>query len=285
MPWSALQIFLRRISTPIRHLISFYALMVALFTVLRLLRLSGLPLLDLANTFAPYWYMPLVVTFPLSIIVTRGSTTSIAQARKRLAIKSADPGHPPRWSVLLQICLISIGLYWFALPSLHQTVEPPLGETLSLVTYNVQGSNSELERATQWLLALAPDLIVLQETAEGYDQRLAPLYDVYAHEDHIEGSVRVFSRYAILGREILTIEDEPGREALRLLLDYNGRELAVYAVHLTLPLQPRGTFDPDADIGPEALLRYNEKTPQCSNPAFARFAAGGEQTLYCGWRF
>ena len=205
MPWSSLQIFLRRISTPIRQLISLYALLVALFTLLRLLRVSGAPVVDLANTFAPYWFMPLVVTFPLSIIVTRGGALPAEQARKRLSrlSKSGDGvdalSNPPRWSVLLQICLIAIGLYWFAAPGMYRPVEPPQGETFSVVTFNVQGSNHELQQATDWLLRTAPDIVVLQETAPGYDGRLAPLYEVYAHEDHIEGSVRVFSRYSHLG--------------------------------------------------------------------------------------
>lgn len=280
MPWSALQVFLRRISTPIRHLISLYALLVALFTLLRLLRVSGAPLIDLANTFAPYWYMPLVVTFPLSIIVTRGGGAPVERERKRLSrlskSKNADPAqaYPPRWSVLLQICLIAIGLYWFAVPGMYQPVEPPSGATFSIVTFNVQGSNPDLKRATDWLLQGAPDVIVLQETAEGYDGRLAPLYDVYAHEDHIEGSVRVFSRFAILEREILYIEDDQARAALRLLLDLNGRQLAVYALHFTLPLKPRAQFDPDADIGPEALLRYDERRRNAQIRRFLDIARG-----------
>ena len=122
----------------------------------------------------------------------------------------------------------------------------------------MQGSNHELKRATDWLLAAAPDLIALQETRQGYDERLAPLYAVYAHEAHVNGSVRVFSRYAILERESLVIEDEPGLQALRLLLNQEGRELAVYAVHFTPPLKPRAQRQPNADIGPEALLRYDE---------------------------
>ncbi len=264
MPWSTLQVGLRRIATPLRLLISSYALLLALFTLLRLLRLSGLPLIDLAHTFAPYLYMPLVLSFPLSIIVTRGSAAPLERARKRLAQparKGADD-HPPRWSVLLQIGLLAIGLYWFALPSMYQPVDPPAGETIRVVSFNVQGSNAELERATEWLLAAAPDVIVLQETAEGYDPRLAPLYDFYAHEDHIEGSVRVFSRFAITQRQALTIEapgaGQDGREALRLLLNVDGRSLAVYALHFSLPLRPRTAVDPDADLGPEALLRYDE---------------------------
>ena len=312
MPWSTLQVLLRGIATPLRLLISSYALLLALFTLLRLLRIGGVPLIDLANTFAPYLYMPLVVSFPLAIIVTRGSSEQLDNARKRLAQPARkrehnhNRAHPPRWSVLLQIGLLAIGLYWFALPSMYRPVEPPAGETFRVVSFNVQGSNAELERATAWLLQAAPDLIVLQETAEGYDPRLAPLYEVYAHEDHIEGSVRVFSRFAILQRDALTIEapedaarrqrdwlprspnlpttlgyresrsekeQTSGRKALRLLLNLDGRHLAVYALHFSLPLRPRAASvfrRPDADIGPEALLRYDESR---RNAQIRRFLA------------
>ena len=264
MPWSALQDILRRISTPTRIITTLYALLLALFTLLRALRLSDAPLLDLANAFAPYLFMPLVVTFPLSIIVTRQSGLGEEAARNRLAKprKSRKVGegvHPPRWSVLLQICLIGIGLYWFAAPAMFRPVDPPSGATLKVASFNVQGSNAELKRATDWLLGAAPDLIVLQETAEGYDERLAPLYEVYAHEDHIEGSVRVFSRFPILAREALLIEERPGRAALRLLLNADGRHLVIYAVHLSLPLTKRGDENPLVDLGLESLLRYDER--------------------------
>lgn len=263
MPWTTLQVFLRRIATPLRHLLSFYALLLALFTLLRLLRISGPPLIDLANTFAPYLYMPLVLSFPLSIIVTRGGAP-LEQARKRLARPAQKPEreHPPRWSALLQIGLLAIGLYWFAAPAIYRPLDPPTGETFRVVSFNVQGGNAELERATEWLLAAEPDVIVLQETAEGYDPRLAPLYEVYAHEDHIEGSARVFSRFPILGREALVVEepgqDEAGREALRLLLNLEGRPLAVYALHFSLPLRPRSALDAYVDFTPGELLRYDE---------------------------
>jgi len=280
MPWSTLQVFLRGIATPLRLLISSYALLLALFTLLRLLRISGVPLIDLANTFAPYLYMPLVLSFPLAIIVTRGSYDHLDKAHKRLAQPARkreqkhNHAHPPRWSAPLQIGLLAIGLYWFALPSMYRPLDPPAGETFRVVSFNVQGSNAELERATEWLLGAAPDVIVLQETAEGYDPRLAPLYEVYAHEDHIEGSARVFSRFAILQRNVLNIEapedSHSGREALRLLLDLDGRHLAVYALHFSLPLRPRATLNPDADIGPEALLRYDESR---RNAQIRRFLA------------
>ncbi|MCY4466220.1 MAG: endonuclease/exonuclease/phosphatase family protein [Chloroflexi bacterium] len=263
MSWSTAHRWLSLLSRPLRRLVFAYALLLTLFALLRLLRLDGIPLLDLANTFAPYLFMPLVVTFPLPILVARATSEPSERARKRLSSPrkfspSADSSHSQRWTVLLQLALIAIGLYWFAMPALYTPVAPPKGDTFTAVTFNVQGSNHELGRAMDWLLEQAPDIIVLQETAEGYDSRLAPLYEAYAHEDHIEGSVRIFSRYVILQREVISIEDEPGRLALRLLLDQDGRELAVYAVHLTLPLRPQENQAADEDIGPEALLRYDE---------------------------
>ncbi|MCY4073412.1 MAG: endonuclease/exonuclease/phosphatase family protein [Chloroflexi bacterium] len=263
MSWSALQRFVRRLSGPVSYLAAFYAALVALFTLLRLMRVSGFWLVDLANTFAPYWYMPLALTFPLSIIAARQGT-ALSRLRK-------NPSRGPqkakrhrratlsqlrdRWSVLLQIALILVGLLWFAWPGRYKAIAPPQGETFSVVTFNVQGSNAELGEATDWLLSAGADVIVLQETAEGYDHRLQRLYDVYAHEDHIAGSVRIFSRYAILERQILSIEDEPGRLALRLLLDLNGRELAVYAVHLALP---QANWQPSPRFALDLLLHYDE---------------------------
>lgn len=263
MSWSALQRFVRRLSGPVSHLAAFYAALVALFTLLRLMRLSGFWLIDLANTFAPYWYMPLALSFPLSIIVARQGTAlsrlskhpsrgpQKAKRQRRAMLSQLRDG----WSVLLQIALILVGLVCFAWPGRYKAIEPPQGETFSVVTFNVQGSNAELDAATEWLLSAGADVIVLQETAEGYDHRLARLYDVYAHEDHIAGSVRIFSRYAILERQILSIEDDPGRLALRILLDQNGRELAVYALHLALP---QADWHPSAHFALNMLLRYNE---------------------------
>ena len=267
MPWSALQHSVRRLSAPLRRLIAAYALLVALLTIFRLLQVNGVRLIDLANTFAPYWYMPLGLTFPISIIVTRQADTPqradgdhLKKAKRHdIGDESGRTHHSSRWSVTLQIVLIAIGLYWFALPTRYKPVDPPKGETFTVVTYNVQGGNKELNRATDWLLAKAADVIVLQETAEGYDHRLERLYHVYAHEDHIEGSVRIFSRYAILEREILTIEEEPGRQALRLLLDQDGRELAVYAVHFVLPQSHNKLYASAPKVGIDFVLRYDER--------------------------
>jgi len=243
MSWTTFQIFIRHLSTPTRRLISIYSIGVALFTIFRLFGVMGIWWIDLANVFAPYWYLPMLLTFPISVIVTR-------QVGKQT---------PPRWSVTLQIILMGIGLYWFALPTIYKSIDPPTGETFKVVTYNVQGANQELDDATAWLIASNADIIVLQETSEGYDSRLAGLYDVYAHEEHIEGSVRIFSRYEIVSKDLIVIEESPGHLALRLVLNQNGHELAVYATHFALPQSKvKHLAFPTPNYGIYFALHYDE---------------------------
>lgn len=256
MPWSALQAGLRRISTPIRFATAAYALLLGAFTLLRLLRFSGPAPLDLANAFAPYLYMPLVISFPLAIIVTRQGAAGSPGKAKPGAEEDKTRGR--RWNPLLQIGLIAFGLYSFALPAMYQPVAPPTEPTISVVTFNAQGSNVDLSQAIDWLLNIAPDLIALQETAPGFDARLAPLYEQYAYEDHVAGNARVFSRFPILGREALALDAEGEVAALRLLLDVYGAPLAVYALHLSVPFRSAGEDQPPAHIGPGMLLRYDE---------------------------
>jgi endonuclease/exonuclease/phosphatase (EEP) superfamily protein YafD len=243
MSWTTFQILIRQFSTPTRRLISIYAIGVALLTLIRLLGIIGVWWIDLANAFAPYWYMPMVVTFPLLVIVTR----------------QVGKNRPPRWSVMVQIVLMVIGLVWFALPTIYKPITPPEGETFKVVTYNVQGANTELDEATAWLIASNADIIVLEETSDGYDQRLEALYDVYAHEEHIEGSVRIFSHYEILSKELLIIEQSPGHLVLRLVLSQQGHELAVYATHFALPrTSAKHLFVPTPNYGLDFALHYDE---------------------------
>ena len=262
MAGRATQHYLRRLSRWAERLIAIYTLLLTLFTLLRSLRIDGLWLIDLANTFAPYWYMPLVLTFPLSIIVTRQPLGAHGQL-DAWGVKSKrhgdpEPGQRARWIVLLQLLLIIISLYAFALPSRYKPVTPPGDDALTLITFNVQGSNRSLDAAADWLLAAGADIVVLQETAVGYDQRLRRLYEVYAYEEHIEGSARVFSRYPILERQVLSIEDAPGRLALRLLLDAGGRELALYALHLSLPRADREGDGIVPQLSLDFIFRYDE---------------------------
>lgn len=192
-----------------------YALLVMGLTVLRMLGIHGVGWLDLANAFAPYAYLMLSVTLPLSVVMTW---------------RDRKP-----WLMVLQIGLVLVGVYWFVFPIRYTPIAPVADDTFKLITYNMLGHNDDVSDAVDWLLAEAPDVIVLQETGEGYDRRLAGLYAGYVYEAHIEGNVRIFSRYAMVAQDILVVEDYPGHLILRVVLDVDGRQLAVYATHFVLP--------------------------------------------------
>lgn len=243
LSWSTFQTVIRHLSAPTRRIISIYVIIASILTLFRILGVSGLWWVDLANVFAPYWYLPMIVTFPLSVVVTRQS----------------DKIHPPRWTVTLQIIMMFIGLYWFAIPTIYTPITPPEGETFKVITYNILGHNPEIDDAIDWLVAQNADIIFLQETSEGYDRRLTGLYEVYAHESHIEGSVRIFSRYEIVEQQILVIEEDPGHLALRLVLDVDGRKVATYATHFALPVGSEKHLPlPSPNYGIDFALRYDE---------------------------
>ncbi len=243
MSWSTFHTFIRTLSAPTRRIISIYVVAVLFFTILRILGIAGVWWIDLANAYAPYLYLPMIVTFPLAVLVTR----------------QGEKTHPPRWSVTLQIILMAIGLHWFAVPTIYIPVDPPEGDTFKAITYNVFGMNTELDEATEWLIASDADIIFLQETSIGYDERLTKLYDVYAHESHIEGSVRIFSRYEIVSQDIIVIEEDPGHLVLRVVLNQNGREIATYNTHFTLPVIDEKHLPlPSPNFGIDFALRYEE---------------------------
>ena len=252
MPWSILQRFILRISAPLSFIIALYVVGVAALTMSRLLRISGFWLVDLANVFAPYWYMPLALTIPLSLVFQRAADAAPKPKRRASTFASRTRAG---CLALLQIALVMYGLAAFAWQTRYKPVEPPIAPVISVVSFNVQGSNANLDRAVEWLLNADADVVVLQETSEGYDARLARLYAAYAGEAHIESSVRVFSRFPIISRDAVKLEDAPGWLALRLLLDHDGREVAVYAVHLALPRKHKEIL---ARMSLDFALNYDE---------------------------
>ena len=242
---------MRHLSRLCQFTIASYAILLAALTLCRVLRLGGISPLDLANVFAPWLYLPLLLTLPLSL----------AYAWRRSSGKSKRDGRSPLgwlragWLALLQIALLIYACCAFGWLMLPKPTLPPPDDTISVITFNVQGSNARLDRAVDWLLAADADIVALQETRDGYDSRLAQLVAAYPHEAHIENGVRVFSRLPILSREVLILEESPGWLALKLLLVHDGRELALYAAHLALP---RAHDAVKAGFGWEMARAYDE---------------------------
>ncbi len=192
-----------------------YHVLLLVYWLLRVIFQGAFWWLALLDTFALFWLLPLAITLPTASILRSWRTVGFASV------------------------LLLVGGIWFA-PPIRQA--PGIsGETLRVVTYNTLYNNPQLEDDMRYLLTLSADVIVLQEIVRpGYDERLAPLLRYYPHEAKIENGIRIYSRYPYQDVGTLRLEGDVDegirRDALRVVVDYNGQSVAVYGVHLSLPV-------------------------------------------------
>ena len=195
-------------------LINSYHLLLVIYAVLRVTMATKLWWVAALDTFALYYFLPLILTVPM-LIVLRG-----------------------RNSAIIGSLLLLVGIIWFR-PPLHTS--RIASDTLRVITYNTLHSNPQLEDDARWLLTQEADVIILQEiSAEADEPRLAPLRRYYPSYAYISGSVRIFSKYPIIDNDIILIQDSANwyvrRYALRSKLNVNGELITVYSVHLDLPI-------------------------------------------------
>lgn len=201
-----------------------YAFGLFAYLILRWLLGDRLWWLALINTFALYYFLPLVFILPLVVI-------------------------NQQWQALTTLLpLLVVGLTWFGPYALPQTIERPSGAALTAASFNVWGGNSHFDLINAWLRESDADLILLQEVPPEYVQAMPPdilaLYPARFHPGADAGNhgIVVLSRHPI-------VATETGSYAHRLVLDIDGQEAAVYAVHLTYP----GTGPARIDVSNIAL--------------------------------
>jgi vancomycin resistance protein VanJ len=119
------------------------------------------------------------------------------------------------------------------------------GEVLRVMSYNRgQHANQSLQPFKN---ATKPDLLLMQEAsnrAAGYAKD--PEYAEFTHTQSL-GEHTLLSRYPILEAAMLSALPEQSPKAVRFVIDWNGRQVAVYSVHLQTPRSPlqhhsRGAF-------------------------------------------
>ena len=170
-------------------------------------------LMSLANTFAPVYFLPLILLLPLSFF---------------RRYRSFLP-----WTIA--ITLIATG--WFGpyfLP--HRTQGVALEPQLSVLSYNIRGEQLALET---YLLQQQPDIVFIQETPEDpwyLENLLAQLGDVYPYVDSQPSywGNTILSRYPLYNAE--TLSDIGASPPLRVEAEVSGERIALYNVHLTNPL-------------------------------------------------
>ena len=197
-----------------------------LYIVLRLSFGDSLWWLSLLNTFAAFLFVPLLVALPLAWC--------------------------KRWylGLTLTSLLSVVGLLWFG-PGLSLGPRGVLeGLRLEVVTYNMKINAEGLEA---WLKQMDADIVMLQEVPKGFAKDIPALREQYPYQlDQPEWQNTILSRYPLSETEAAT--DVPVQHAE---VTVNGRNLALYNVHLRWPIgEPRLSSLPWFEL--DAFSRYDD---------------------------
>lgn len=198
--------------------VTIYSAFMLLYCVVRWIIPIEYRFLALLHTFAPYLFLPLLITIPLALLVRR----------PRLAAIQAVP--------------LLIALLWLVPMFLPKNTVEAQQPSLRLVMFNIMGMANPYSLDQTWLIEQDADVVVLVETARSvFDMRMLRLYLRYPHTTEIRGSIRVFSRIPFEQVDYIWIEEQseslPGRLIMRLQMRWEGQAIALYAVHLNLPEQ------------------------------------------------
>ena len=212
-------------------LIAGYILLLIIYLAMRLLIADAPWWLALLHNFTPYYFLPLVVFALLSLLM----------GAKRLLV----------WCVLLLL----IAFIWFIPPTLPKSLPQPEGNQIHMVTMNVYPHNETPEQIVAWVREIKPFIVVLQELNPNIMETISELEDDYDY--HIAQpdwrSRAIYSKLPIIeSGEVPTLE----LKHLRVVIDMNGREIALYNVHLDMPADSQVQIN--APFLPAFVTQYNE---------------------------
>ena len=195
-------------------LIGMYALGLLLFVILRLIFGDSLWWLAFFGNFTPFYFVVLMGLLPLALIV---------RARR---------------CVLLMIPLALIGLLMFAPPYLPKAQAQAVPNSFRLITFNVWGDNPDISRIEDWLKAEQADAVVTIELPSAWTNGIPALKATYPQQitnvaQGIYWGSTVLSAHPIIASEIFDLGEIPQQ---RIVLDINGQQIALYAIHLYLPI-------------------------------------------------
>jgi len=141
-----------------------------------------------------------------------------------------------RRAVLLMLPLCLGGILTFGRVFLPKDIAPAAAP-LRITTFNVWIDNPRLNRVIEWLHTSAPDIVLLQEVPPFWQDGIPDLRDLYpyaAGQPNIEeGNAKLLlSRYPIRNVTEFSLASDDIFRQQRAVIDVNGRDIAVYNVHL-----------------------------------------------------
>lgn len=231
--------------TWLSHALSAQATALTLYLLLRLTLGDNVQVLALLHTFAFWLFLPVSVTFPLALFTRRRRVSYV------------------------QGFLALIAFFWLVDPYFvkappHTSSNAP---TLEVLTFNTWATNTPLAPKIDYLLRSDADVIILQELLASVDDpNLDRLRETYPHWAMGANGLALFSQHPLREVEFVVLERRPGRFAQRAVLDWDGRALSVYGIHLSLPMRqgqvpltPRADYQRERFPVIELLTRYDER--------------------------
>lgn len=198
-------------------LINSYALGLTIYLLLRLAFGDRFWPLNLLNNFVPFYFLPLFVLLPLAFILRSHRTFA------------------------LTLILATIGAAWIGPRFIPRAYAGVSGTTLKVLTFNVWGNDHDLSEKEAWIRQVNADVVLLQEISPTYArERLSNLQDIYPYQfsqpdDSRWGGNITLSRYPIVVMDYVDLHVRNNPVPQRIIIDVNGREIAVYNAHMAWP--------------------------------------------------
>lgn len=195
------------------------------------------------NNFTPFAFFPLVIFFPLAIVL-RSRRTLLAQLP---------------FALMAGIMVIPIFV-----PDLGFNLRASASaSTLKIITFNMHRNMPAL--MNPWVLDQDADIVLVQEVpnSSGYFRLTPKLSSIYPYfASHTAwtraGGNAILSKYELISVEDLQIDPNNVRSTQqRIVINFNGQDIAIYNVHLASVTRDRPRIRIRATGFIDLALRYD----------------------------
>ena len=184
----------------------------ALYYAVREISGRELWLIDMLGFILPWLLLPAIILLPAVILLRRSRIIHI-----------------------LTLTPIVLFIFTYGHLYLPDIAAPPSSSAFSVMTYNVLGSNPDLDNISAVIDANDPDIVGLHELSSSMVEFLDDHYAERYPYRRLEKWVGFMSRYPILEYEFFRLDEGDGTWAQRFVLDIDGHHTNLLNVHPQSP--------------------------------------------------